>query len=220
LIVYCLLNTMGNLFGKKKVVVSRVTEQDRVVLKMKQQRDKLKMYRRQLESRLITEREIARKLVKEGKKDRALMILKKKKYMERMIEKTENHLETIERLTMDVEWAQVEVNVVENLEKGNEALKSLNAMLNIEDIERIMDETKEAADKQNEINQILNGVTDVEFDDDALLDELKEIVGEKVAEPSAKGDETIPSLPDVPMAVPKKTEKPQKTQQTPEMVLA
>lgn len=31
---------------------------------------------------------------------------------------------------------------------GNEALKQINEMLNIEDVERILDETQEAAEKQ------------------------------------------------------------------------
>lgn len=82
---------MGNLFGRTKSpkkAPSRVTEQDRVVLQMKQQRDKLKQHRRQLETRLERERQVASRLVKEGKKDRALIILRKKKYMEKMIEKT------------------------------------------------------------------------------------------------------------------------------------
>lgn len=82
---------MGNLFGKSKSSKkppSRVTEEDRVVLQMKVQRDKLKQYKRQLEMRLERERQVASRLVKEGKRDRALIILRKKKYMEKMIEKT------------------------------------------------------------------------------------------------------------------------------------
>lgn len=70
----------------------------------------------------------------------------------------ENHLETIERLTQDVEWAQVEVNVVRNLEQGNEALKSLTALLNLDDIEKMLDETKDAAETQKEISDMIIGV--------------------------------------------------------------
>lgn len=80
---------MGNLFGKsssKKVTVSRVTEQDKVVLQMKQQRDKLKQHRRQLENRLEKERQVAARLVRENKKERALIILRKKKHMEKLIQ--------------------------------------------------------------------------------------------------------------------------------------
>ena len=34
------------------------------------------------------------------------------------------------------------------MKHGNEALKEVNKLLNIDDIERILDETKEASDKQ------------------------------------------------------------------------
>lgn len=43
--------------------------------------------------------------------------------------------------------------MTDSLKVGNESLKQINEMLNIEDIERILDETKEAADKQ-EVNVV------------------------------------------------------------------
>lgn len=192
---------MGNLFGKsssKKANTTRVTEQDKVVLQMKQQRDKLKQYRRQLENRLEKEHQVAARLVRENKRERALIILRKRKHMEKLIQNVgksrvldlkfslesssariesrfckflvdrfraelirlfhpEGHIEKIEGLTQDVEWTQIEVNVVRNLEKGNEALKSLNALLNIEDIEKMLDETREAAEKQKEVSDLMIG---------------------------------------------------------------
>ncbi|XP_022661356.1 charged multivesicular body protein 6-like [Varroa jacobsoni] len=193
---------MGNLLGRTKSpkkVPSRVTEQDRIVLQMKQQRDKLKQHQRQLETRLEKERQVASRLVKEGKKERALIILKKKKYMEKIIEKTENHLEKIERLTRDVEWAQIEVNVVRNLEQGNEALKSLTALINLDDIEKMLDETRDAAEVQREISDLIIGVApEIEVDDDALLSELDELI--KVEQPAVEPNEPekILKLPEVP----------------------
>lgn len=38
--------------------------------------------------------------------------------------------------------------MVDSLKVGNESLKQINAMLDIEDIERILDETQEGAEKQ------------------------------------------------------------------------
>lgn len=37
---------------------------------------------------------------------------------------------------------------MDGLKVGNEALKKVNDMLNIEDVEKILDETREAVDKQ------------------------------------------------------------------------
>lgn len=47
--------------------------------------------------------------------------------------------------------------MVQNLEKGNEALKSLNALLNVEHIEQMLQETQEGAEKQREINDLIVG---------------------------------------------------------------
>lgn len=82
---------------------------------------------------------------------------KKLPEIDRLCVFSEGHIETIERLTQDVEWAQIEVNVVQNLERGNEALKALTALMNIEDIEKMLDETKEAAETQKEINDLIVG---------------------------------------------------------------
>lgn len=80
---------------------------------------------------------------------RAKLLLKKKRYQEQLLLKTDGQLENLDQLTHDIEFAQVELQVVQGLKQGNEALKKVNDTLNIEDIERILDETREGVDKQN-----------------------------------------------------------------------
>lgn len=75
--------------------------------------------------------------------------MKKKRFQEQLLVKTDGQLENLEKLTHDIEFAQVELQVVQGLKIGNEALKKVNDSLNIEDIERILDETREGIDKQN-----------------------------------------------------------------------
>lgn len=77
------------------------------------------------------------------------MLLKKKRFQEQLLLKTDGQLENLEKLTHDVEFAQVELQVVQGLKIGNEALKKVNESLNIEDIETILDETREGVEKQN-----------------------------------------------------------------------
>lgn len=50
------------------------------------------------------------------------------------------------------------MNVVRNLEQGNEALKSLTALINLDDIEKMLDETRDAAEVQREISDLIIGV--------------------------------------------------------------
>ena len=53
------------------------------------------------------DRELARKLLKEGKKDRAKLLLRKKKYQEGLLDQTAGQLDNIERLCQDLEFTQV-----------------------------------------------------------------------------------------------------------------
>ncbi|CAH0381690.1 unnamed protein product [Bemisia tabaci] len=196
---------MGGLFSKSKKV-SRVTEQDRAVLQMKSQRDKVKQYQKQIARKLETERRIAKELVAAGKKDRALLILRKKRLAEQLLSKTDGQLETIETLIQDVEFAQVEAKVFDVLKEGNEALKKVNDSMNIDEIEKIMDETKEAAEKQEEIQRLISGESFSDTDMEAIEKEFNDLVGERDGEQNReteipqniKEDEPAPELPEVP----------------------
>ena len=42
---------------------------------------------------------------------RAKLILKKKRYQEQLLEKTDRQLETLEKMTQDLEFAQIEIKV-------------------------------------------------------------------------------------------------------------
>lgn len=60
---------MGALFGRPKQKSSgpsRVTDSDRAVLQLKQQRDKLKQYQKKIQASLERERLLARQLLQEG----------------------------------------------------------------------------------------------------------------------------------------------------------
>ncbi|KAK7091450.1 charged multivesicular body protein 6-like [Littorina saxatilis] len=182
---------MGNLFGKKqaKKPAARVTDQDRAILQLKQQRDKLKQYQKKVLAQLDRDRDVARKLLQEGKKDKAKLMLRKKKFQESLLEKTDGQLDNLEKLVHDLEFAQVEHEVVKGLEVGNAALKKMHDILSLEDVERIMDDTREGIEVQQEIDALLAGGLTQEDEDD-VMDELNEIL--------AQGDTDNVKLPDVP----------------------
>lgn len=102
---------MGGLFTKQKKTVSRITEQDRAVLQLKQQRDKLKQYQKRIEINLEKDRQLAKKLLNEDKRDKAKLLLKKKRYQEQLLQNADAQLEKLEHLTHDLEFAQIEVQV-------------------------------------------------------------------------------------------------------------
>lgn len=102
---------MGGLFGKHKKPSSRVTEQDKAVLQLKQQRDKLKQYQKKIELNLERDRQLAKRLLGDGKRDKAKSLLKKKRYQEQLLQNTDTQLEKLEQLTHDLEFAQIEIQV-------------------------------------------------------------------------------------------------------------
>ncbi|XP_052860065.1 charged multivesicular body protein 6 [Anopheles cruzii] len=191
---------MGNIFGKTKTKpVSRVTEQDKAILQLKQQRDKLKQYQKRIEISLEKDRELAKKCLASGRKDRAKTLLRKKKYQEKLLGNTDAQLETLEKLASDIEFAQVEAQVVSGLKVGNEALKKVNEILSIDEVEQILDETRDSIEKQQEIDALLNGVL-TEEDEDDVLAELEELIGadRQQAESEPASEDISSRLPEVP----------------------
>ncbi|VBB33543.1 unnamed protein product, partial [Acanthocheilonema viteae] len=125
--------------------------------------------------------------------NRALLILKRKKYQESVTEKMLQQLDTIERMVNDLEFAVIEQKVVEQLRHGNEVLKRMNQMISVDDIEQIMDETKEAADFQEEISNMLSGKLGE--------DELKEVEKEFAELVEKEGELNLPEVPSEQLAV-------------------
>lgn len=193
---------MGAIFGKKKPP-SRITEQDKAVLQLKSQRDKLKQYQKRIELGLASDRALAKKLLADGKKDRAKLLLRKKRYQEQLLQNTDAQLEHLDRMVHDIEFAQIEMQVLQGLKNGNTALKKMNDLFSIEEIEQIMDETQEGVEKQQEIDAMLSGVLTAE-DEDAVEAELEEIIGQSL--PNIPNDVVVtePELPDVPVTSPER----------------
>ncbi|XP_043936821.1 charged multivesicular body protein 6 isoform X2 [Protopterus annectens] len=203
---------MGNIFGRKKR--SRVTEQDKAILQLKQQRDKLKQYQKKIGLQLEKERELARQLLRDGKKEKAKYLLKKKRCQEQLLDKTENQISNLEQMVQDIEFTQIEMKVIEGLKVGNDCLKKMHEIMSIEDVERIMEETQDAIDYQRQIDDMLAGSLTDE-DEDAILAELDAITQEETTLPEVPTE----PLPEVPEAE-EEEKKPIKTKPKQEMVAA
>ncbi|XP_059843296.1 charged multivesicular body protein 6-A-like [Hypanus sabinus] len=115
---------MGELFGKKKR--SQVTEQDKAMLQLKQRCDKLKQYQKRIGIQLEKERQLARQLLHNGKKEKAKLLLKKKRYQEQLLDKTEVQISNLEHMVQDIEFTQIEMKIKEGLKIGNVCLKKMH----------------------------------------------------------------------------------------------
>ena len=159
-------------------------------LSLKLQRDKLKQYQKkvsqlslvpwerqsnilnlQIQAVLDREHWIAKAQIAEGKQDRALIALRRRKYQQGLLTKTDAQLENLEQLVRallhlwtiwewrpqvsTIEFSLVEVSVLHGLEQGNEVLKEIHKEMNVESVERLLEETAEAREYQKVRNFLL-----------------------------------------------------------------
>jgi charged multivesicular body protein 6 len=94
--------------------------------------------------------------------------------------------------------------VLDGLKSGSEALKRCHAMMSIDEIEKIMDETREGIDKQNEIDAILSGslspedLEEVETELEKIMEEENLMTKSQQNIPLSPADSEALSLPEVP----------------------
>lgn len=195
---------MGSVFGRTSRP-SRVTEQDKAILQLKQQRDQLKQYQKRITLQLEKEQPLAKQLLRDGRKEKALLLLKKKRYQDQLLDKTENQISNLERMVQDLEFMQIEMKVVEGLKVGNDCLRNMHEIMSVEDVERILDETQESVEYQRKIDEMLAGALTQE-DEVAVLAELEAITqGEDVALPEIPS-EPLPEFPEAAKAEPERRE--------------
>eukprot|EP01147_Barroeca_monosierra_P006611 gene6611-9421_t len=178
---------MGQWFSSKKTnenkgqPKSKITEQDRAQL----------IY-------ILIEKEKAQVkiLLKDGEKTKALMILRKKKYQEKLLESTIGQIENLEHMISQIETAEIETKVLEGLRHGNEALKALQKELSIEDVEAVMEDARELQQWASDISDVA-GMRIEDLDDETLYAEFADEFEEKLGSATAAADE-LPELPTVP----------------------
>lgn len=97
-------------------------------------------------------------MLAQGDKKRALLALRRKKYQESLLSKTDAQLEQLEKLASNVEFALIQKDVVFGLQQGTKVLKEIHAeMGGIEHVEKLMGETAEAIAYQNVSRPLLAG---------------------------------------------------------------
>jgi charged multivesicular body protein 6 len=84
-------------------------------------------------------------MLAKGDKKRALLALRRKKYQESLLAKTDAQLEQLEKLTSSVEFALIQKDVVFGLQQGTKVLAEIHReMGGIEHVEKLMGETADA----------------------------------------------------------------------------
>lgn len=193
----------------------KVTAQDRAILDLKIQRDKLHQYQRRITILTSRETAIARECVSRGDRAKALLALRNKKHQETLLARTDTQLAQLERLAMDVEFALVQKDILFGLQQGTKVLKEIQReMGSVEGVERLMGESEEARAYQEEIRVVLEGSLNNQ-EEDEVEDELEQlereegVVATEVQKlPSAPQRlERAEALPDAPQETPQERAK-------------
>ncbi|KAK6161550.1 hypothetical protein DH2020_004931 [Rehmannia glutinosa] len=162
-----------------------------------------------LEAVIEAEKQAAKDLVREKKKDRALLALKKKKVQEDLLKQVDGWLINVEQ-QVDVELASKQKAVFESLKAGNNAVKAIQSEINLDDVQKLMDDSAEAKAYQDEINAILGEKLSAEDEEDILAEfedletqlNLQDLPKVPLAVPSTDEQEEELDLPDVPTKAP------------------
>lgn len=168
----------------------KITAQDRAILDLKLQRDKLRQYQKKIQFVQDREEQIAKEYLAKGEKDRALLALRRRKYQQGLLVKTDGQLQTLEELVSTIEFSLVEVSVLHGLKQGNDVLKMIHSEMNVESVEKLLEETADAQAYQREISEMLANTLTLD-DEDAVQAELAELQREALGQ-------QLPKLPDAP----------------------
>jgi charged multivesicular body protein 6 len=161
---------------------------------MKNQRDKLHQYQKRIIKLTDRETAVARECLARGQKTKALLALRRKKYQESLLAKTDLQLEQLQQLTSDIEFASVQKDVLFGLQQGTKVLNQIHAEIGgIDNVEKLLGESAEARAYEREISEMLGGKMS-NAEEDEVEDELealeKEVNGIKTPE--------VPVLPSAP----------------------
>ncbi|KAK4705897.1 charged multivesicular body protein 6, partial [Phenoliferia sp. Uapishka_3] len=182
----------------------KITTQDRSILDLKLQRDKLKKYqvrvrKPQIQAVLSREHDIAKEALAAGNKAKALTALRQRKYQETLLSQTDGQLETLQKLVSSIEFSLIEKDVLFGLKQGNAVLKEIHKEMDLESVEKLMSDTAEGIAYQNEIDAMLSNKMSA-AEEEEVLEELAALQAEQVKS----------RLPDTPLfGLPERAQAPQ-----------
>ena len=196
----------------------QITETDKAVLSLKSQRKKLDEQRKrvgvvtrwppqfgfvclqlriltdstfpiQLETLIEREKTVARNLVQAGRKDRALLALRKKKAQEEQMSTLDGLIVNVEQVLANINIAVQQNQVFAVLQEGTKQLKELQKKVTLDEIEKLLADNEEAKEYQEMLQNAL--AQDVSLNEEAVQDDFERLL----AEEAMKTAELLPSAP-------------------------
>jgi charged multivesicular body protein 6 len=181
---------------------AQVSNDDMALLDLKVQRDQLVGHRRRVEQQVAKDKEAARSFICDGKKQQAMLALRKKKLHDQLVLDCGANLAKVEELVEQIEVARTQKDVVEALAAGVATLRRVQQEIGGADyVHRLMDERDDALAEMQEMSEALAGAGVAADDAEALaeLARLEEAHAAGVLQPAAQqatggdGAATVPS---------------------------
>lgn len=130
---------------------------------------------------------------------RALSLMKLRKYKLDQADKLEGQLLNVHKLIEEVEWAQINKELLSNLKSGALALKALNESMTFEKVEDILEAAKDAIEMERQISEMIGSVSLGEIDQQELEREFASMENSAVKAESFQGVGAVPLLPAAPV---------------------
>ncbi|GMI43829.1 hypothetical protein TrCOL_g4038 [Triparma columacea] len=144
--------------------------------------------------------------MKEGRKDRALLVLRFRKKKLKESDAVSAQLLRVLEMVSTINWQTEQASILSSLAKGKDMLKKMHEEYSVDDVMDLMEEIQEQNENESRIGEILGrGVSLDTVDDEECMGELEEMeremgIGrEDEKEEEVKGEEI--DMPDAPMGM-------------------
>lgn len=204
------------LFGKgKKEAAQRADAPKDSVLQLRATVDMLEKKERHLDSKIAAEVALAKSLVSTNRQA-ALTAMKRKHMYESQREHTRGARFNLETQLMTIENATINMETLQAMKAGSATMKQMHGQLDVDGVDRTMDDIREQMDLASEINNAISqplgmeGLGGMGLDEDELEAELEQLeqsemdrmllnVGQPAPSVASTGAVGVPSMPEVPI---------------------
>jgi charged multivesicular body protein 6 len=131
-------------------------ESYRGIIQLKESLYTLEKQRRQLHSFIDSCVREATEFVSNKQRDRAKWVLTRKKLLESVLDKRERYITSVHELLARIEQASTDIEVIERLHSGSQALNQLNNELNTINVEQTLDDVAQSLSDYADIQQVMD----------------------------------------------------------------
>lgn len=134
-----------------------VTTEDKTAAELMVARDEVRRHQKRLQALQINTRETAKQYLKEGKRDKAVVTVRKLKWIQTGLSTCDEQLLRLEQLSLQIDESARTKEVFEAMRAGTDLLQEINRKLTVEDVTQLKEDTESAYAYQQEVEAALMG---------------------------------------------------------------